>query len=69
MNQHDSKNLEFLLNVSKEVFDDWLSQCDSDDIDYALELLAMKKEEIYAERFDNIKDYTEANKILKAFTL
>lgn len=69
MNQHDSKNLEFLLNVSKEVFDDWLSQCDSDDIDYALELLAMKKEELVAERFDNIKDYTEANNILKAFML
>lgn len=69
MNQHDSKNLEFLLNVSKEVFDDWLSQCDSDDIDYALELLAMKKEELVAERFDKIKDYTEANNILKAFML
>ena len=72
MNDHDRGNLDFLLNITSEVFDDWMDQADIDDIDYALELLAMHKSELVVgmlELKDNVEDTTQANQILKAFTL
>jgi len=72
MNQHDSKNLEFLLNVSEEVFEDWFDQADKDDVDYALELLAMRKTELNLKELefsDDVEDCTEAQNILKGFML
>ena len=72
MNDHDRSNLNFLLNITPEVFDDWMDQADTDDIDYALELLAMHKSELVVgllELKDNVEDTTQASEILKAFTL
>lgn len=46
MNERDRDNYAFLMNVPEEVFDDWLSQVDNDDIDYALELFAIARKEI-----------------------
>lgn len=48
MNERDRDNYAFLMNVPEEVFDDWLSQVDNDDIDYALELFAIARKEISA---------------------
>lgn len=43
MNEHDQKNLQFLLNATPEVLQDWfdtmVAQGEEDDIVYALELL------------------------------
>ncbi len=72
MNDHDRNNLNFLLNITPEVFDDWMDQADSDDIDYALELLAMHKSELVVgllELKDNVEDTTQANQVLKKFML
>ena len=72
MNDHDRGNLDFLLNITSEVFDDWMDQADIDDIDYALELLAMHKSELVVgmlELKDNVEDCTEAQNILKGFML
>ena len=72
MNDHDRGNLNFLLNITSEVFDDWMDQADIDDIDYALELLAMHKSELVVgmlELKDNVEDTTQANEILKKFML
>ncbi len=46
MNQRDRDNLEFLLNASPEVIEDWYNQMDDDDIEYAFELLEQLKEEL-----------------------
>jgi hypothetical protein len=46
MNQHDRDNLDFLLNATPEVIQDWYQQMSDDDIKYAFELLEMAKEEL-----------------------
>jgi hypothetical protein len=48
MNQRDRDNLEFLLNASPEVIEDWYNQMDDDDIEYAFELLDQLKEDLDA---------------------
>jgi len=46
MNQRDRDNLDFLLNASPEVIQDWYNKVEDDDILYAFELLEMAKEEL-----------------------
>ena len=46
MNQHDRDNLDFLLNATPEVIQDWYNKVEDDDILYAFELLEMAKEEL-----------------------
>ncbi len=46
MNQHDRDNLDFLINASPEVIQDWYNKVEDDDILYAFELLEMAKEEL-----------------------
>jgi len=72
MNDHDRDNLNFLLTVSQEVFEDWFDQADQDDVDYALELLAKRKAELTLQELefsDVVKDTTEANQVLRKFML
>jgi len=46
MNQRDRDNLDFLLNASPEIIQDWYEKMEDDDIMYAFELLEMAKEEL-----------------------
>ena len=46
MNEHDRKNLSFLLTATPEVIRDWAGKMDADDIDYAQELLLAYAEEL-----------------------
>ncbi len=46
MNEHDRNNLNFLLNIDGETFEDWYAQTDEDDRLYAQELLALAAEEL-----------------------
>lgn len=46
MNEYDRENLQFLLNASEEVLQDWYNKVDVDDHEYASELLAMYSEEL-----------------------
>lgn len=48
MNQHDRDNLDFLLNASPAVIEDWYEQMSDDDIEYAFELLAAYSQELAA---------------------
>jgi hypothetical protein len=72
MNEHDRANLEFLLNASDAVIEDWHSKVSPDDIDYAYELLdAFSKEllekaqalRIEAE-MEIMPNYHEANMVI-----
>jgi hypothetical protein len=72
MNDNDRDNLNFLLTVSQEVFEDWFDQADQDDVDYALELLAMRKTELNLKELefaDDVEDTTQANQVLRKFML
>lgn len=46
MKKRDRENLEFLLNASPEVIEDWYNQMDPDDIEYAFELLELYQQEL-----------------------
>ena len=46
MNQQDRNNLDFLLNATPEVIQDWYGKIEDDDIVYAFELLEMAREEL-----------------------
>ena len=46
MNKHDRDNLEFLLNATPEVLEDWYNQMDDDDIEYAVELIEAAQVEL-----------------------
>ena len=78
MNQHDRKNLDFLLKAEPDVIRDWAGKMDSDDINYAQELLLQhaadlreRSREILVEaemaRLDNT--YGIARDYLNRFTL
>jgi len=68
MNDWDKDNLYFLLTISSEVFEDWLSQADEDDIAYAIELLQEAKSELILEKMellDDVLDISTAQDVLK----
>jgi len=75
MNNRDRDNLNFILNTTDEAFSDWMLQADSDDIDYALELISKHREEIYLKEYllkcDNVEnlDTKEASTVLQKFRI
>ena len=75
MNDWDRDNLNFILNTTDEAFSDWMLQADSDDIDYALELITKHREEIYLKEYllkcDNVEilDTKEASTVLQKFMI
>lgn len=46
MNDHDRQNLMFLLTIDEPTFKDWYNKMDSEDHEYAQELLAMYSQEL-----------------------
>ena len=46
MNPHDRKNLDFLLAAEPETIRDWAGKMDSDDINYAQELLLQHADDL-----------------------
>ena len=70
LNSHDQSNLNFLLNISEDTFNDWIEQIELDDINYALELLqnhASRLELRRLESLDEVHDATEVSELLKKF--
>jgi putative SOS response-associated peptidase YedK len=68
MNDWDRDNLNFLLTISSETFEDWLQQADEDDIDYAIELLRVAKSELIIEQMevlDMVQDTSTANNFIE----
>jgi hypothetical protein len=50
-----------------DAFDKWMQQASTDDLDYAMELVARYRREIAdieEKLFDNITDFTEARQII-----
>jgi hypothetical protein len=63
MNQRDRDNLDFLLNASPEVIQDWYEKMEDDDIMYAFELLEMAKEELIEQQMAG-SDLSDAKAII-----
>ncbi len=67
MNDWDRDNLNFLLTISSETFEDWLSQADEDDVEYAIELLRAAKSELIVQQMevlDTVQDTSTANNFI-----
>jgi len=72
MNDWDKNNLQFILALDEEGFENWYATLDPDDMDYALGLLKTARTEVnmqLASLHDDIEDVSDAEKILKQFTL
>lgn len=52
MNEHDKKNLDFLLKSEQEDFDKWMDEASHDDIEYALEIIRKSKSELMVEQME-----------------
>lgn len=65
MNEWDRDNLNFIMNISDDGFDEWLEQADDDDVDYALSLIRIAKSELLVEEH-NIMDEVEDTAVAKA---
>ena len=66
LTDRDVKNLNFLVNASGEVLQDWMNYVDDDDLEYAQELLEMLQHRILdvaAER----SDLSETKQILARY--
>ena len=66
MNQHDRDNLDFLLNASPEVIQDWYNKVEDDDILYAFELLEMAREELIEQQMAG-NDLSDARAIISKY--
>jgi hypothetical protein len=66
--QRDRENLEFLLNLSPEDFDQWYAQASDDDIEYAADLITLKELELQDQQVLSTADCVDAQKILLQFT-
>jgi len=83
MNEHDKRNLRFLLSLGKVGLMRFLSQASEDDMLYAAELLNRHKEEVAknSEMYENriyeyvsqddfeVDDFPDAREYLSKFTL
>jgi hypothetical protein len=67
MNDWDRNNLNFILTSMDDAFEKWMLEAKTDDIEYALELIARHKREladIEEKLYDDVTDFTEANIII-----
>jgi len=67
MNDWDRNNLNFILTSMDDAFEKWMMEASTDDLAYAMELVARHRREIAdieEKLFDNITDFTEARQII-----
>jgi hypothetical protein len=67
MNDWDRNNLNFILSSMDDAFEKWMMQASSDDLAYALELIAKHKRELMDIEYallDDVTDFAEARQII-----
>jgi hypothetical protein len=72
MNDWDKNNLQFILSLNEDEFEDWYACLDEDDIQYAMEILKQARTEVNMQLValvDEVEDVSDAQNILKQFTL
>ena len=65
MDDHDRKNLEFLLNAEPDVLIEWYKQMSVDDHLYAMALLEVARVELLDMIVSTRDDCADANRLLK----
>ena len=70
MNNRDLNNLQFLMRVSDEEFEQWCLRATPDDYDYALSLFKAKRAIDMMHQLETpVNDISDAKDILKKYTL
>jgi hypothetical protein len=73
MNRRDLENIEFLLSASPSVLEDWYSKTNTDDHEYAMEILKTYQEELAVKlnfyTSEEITSTIEATDYLRKFQL
>ncbi len=74
MNDYDRNNLNYIMGLDSQQFDDWANTVSDDDIEYAIELIQQARLEISMqahELSDNLEqsDLAEARAVLQKFRL
>lgn len=74
MNEHDRSNYDYIMRLSDEEFADWMDQASDDDLEYAQELIRIRRVEILEQTLDfedklASLDYSQAEKLLKRYML
>jgi hypothetical protein len=69
MNARDKDNLIFLMSLSTEGLRAWFTQASDDDIAYAEELIAQAQIMAIDARVAKMPQYTEAEEVLRPYTL
>ena len=73
MNEWDRNNLNFLLSADDATMKEWYKTVTEDDLNYAFELLAMRKEELNAQvvelELEEQESFAEAEAVLRKFKL
>ena len=74
MNQHDREQLNYIMSLSDQAFDEWAQSISMKGVQYAVELIQAARTEsfmIEQELLDALEDsdLAEANAVLKKFML
>jgi hypothetical protein len=72
MNEFDRDNLDFFINTSQDEFDEWMDQASDLELNYAMALIRTARRELTESELkllDEIQDTSQANELLKQFTL
>ena len=67
MNPYDLNNLNYIMSLTDDEFDEWMMTVGDDDISYAIELIKLRRAELDSELMDivdDITDFTEANSVI-----
>ena len=56
MNKRDRDNLNFILSLNEEQFDEWIETLDADDLDYAVELIRIGRTENLLKEMDLMEE-------------
>ena len=68
MNEYERRNLDFIMSMTDEEFDEFFADMPQDDIDYALELIQLGKTDLamqeYALLDEETADLSEARSVL-----
>ncbi len=67
MNPYDLNNLNYIMSLTDDEFDEWMMTIGDDDISYAIELIQLRRAELDSEVMDivdDITDFTEANSVI-----
>jgi hypothetical protein len=67
MNPYDLNNLNYIMSLTDDEFDEWMMTIGDDDISYAIELIQLRRAELDSEAMnimDDITDFTEANSVI-----